>query len=696
MSKTQCMVASAAFACWAAASAGVCGASPAKITVDPKKVLGPVPRFVFGHNVEAADTQYIFSSKSNPIMGRTGDGLWDPKRRRAVPEVLAMSKEIGAAMLRYPGGCLTHNFDWKKAVGPPAGRPNFTFGVDELLAWCRAAAAEPLMNVSAYVGGPKEAAELVEYLNAPADAKHPWAQKRARWGRPQPYGVKYFEMGNESDHGNHQVRPFRKHTPDDYAAWFNDCARRMRAVDANIRIGAHMGTGTGPDDPWNAAVLAKTKGLADFIIVHTYAVGLWDPQGANPIAKNADLLMRACLAAGEQTEAMLAKYRDAIRQHAGRDLPLAITEYNASFVQEKPIRYRFSFGAALFSADYVRILLKPQTNVLMANYWHLVNGYWGMLRGPRVPAAAPGQWKRMPAWYLFRLWGRHFGPRLVAVGVDSPTLAFEGCLRVRPARRGAAGAADAAFRITAKGGAGKGCTWAPTGPRSLTATLDDYDSETYHTLGTIEAKPGCTYRLSHDGRVVAGKLTGATLGVDLIDSRGWHATRSGCATQGVESAGQWRTFTSRLVTLGGCKALTAHLRLIAKAAAGVSGTFEVRNLRVERLRDHPPYAALTASASLSDDGETLYLVVFNKHHAEDVSARIDVADGSAAGARAWTVTAASLAATNLERIEVRETVSARPVPGAAANGFPYTFPARSMTAFEIARDARNAAPPRRP
>jgi alpha-N-arabinofuranosidase len=227
-----------------------------------------------------------------------------------VPEVLALSKEIGVAMLRYPGGCLVHNYDWKAAVGPLKDRPNFAFGVDEFIEWCRAAGAEPLMTVSAYVGGPAEAAELVEYLNAPADAQHPWAQKRAACGHAEPYGVRYFEMGNESDHGNHDVKPFRKHTPASYAEWFNDCAARMRAVDPSIRIGALMGTGTGPGDPWNRIVAAKTAGRADFIIVHTYVVNLWQPPTGSKLADNADLLMRACLAAGDQTEAMLAEYRE--------------------------------------------------------------------------------------------------------------------------------------------------------------------------------------------------------------------------------------------------------------------------------------------------------------------------------------------------------------------------------------------------
>ena len=40
---------------------------------------------------------------------------------------------------------------------------------------------------------PEEAAELVEFLNSPADDAHPWAKRRAELGHPAPYKVRYFE-----------------------------------------------------------------------------------------------------------------------------------------------------------------------------------------------------------------------------------------------------------------------------------------------------------------------------------------------------------------------------------------------------------------------------------------------------------------------------------------------------------------------
>ena len=42
---------------------------------------------------------------------------------------------------------------------------------------------------------PSDAGELVEYCNGAADT--PWGKRRADNGRPEPYGVKYWQLGNE-------------------------------------------------------------------------------------------------------------------------------------------------------------------------------------------------------------------------------------------------------------------------------------------------------------------------------------------------------------------------------------------------------------------------------------------------------------------------------------------------------------------
>ena len=649
-----------------------------EITVDAAKILGDVPPLVFGHNVEAADPQFIFGQQSNPTMGRTGDGLWNPGTRSPVPELVEVAREIGITMMRYPGGCLAHNFDWKKAVGPLEERPDFTFGLDEFVAYCRTIGAEPLVTTSAYVGGQQDMADLVEYLNAPADRDHPWARKRAECGHREPYGVVYFEMGNESDHGNHEVKPFRKHTPESYAEWVVESAKLMRAIDPKIRIGALMGTGTGPDDPWNSKVLRLCRDHIDYVIVHTYAVGLWRREP------------RAAMAAGEQFEAMLGEYRDLVRECTGRDLPLAITEYNAAYVQEKPKPFRFSLAAALFSAEYLRVLVKPETNVLMANYWHFVNGYWGMVRGPRVPGPEPARWKKMPAYWLYRLWGSHFASKpatagkLVETKVHGPRLEFEGCLHVRPAR---AGFTRGEVDFTPFPGSGRGYRWQATGDRSMVLEVEDFTGEAYPEFARAEVPPGRTAKLSFECRTTGEVDPTGKFGLGMIDARGWHATRSGLGVDDIQESRSWEKHGGAMVTLPDCPGMVLNWRLICKDVP-ITTKIEVRDVRVTLEPDFPPYAALTACASLSPasprDGRVLYLIVFNKHHAEDLTASVKIAGTEVASGRFWQVTGPSLAETNLGEERVRETESGTPVARIERGSFTHTFPKHSMTAFELA------------
>lgn len=690
------------------------------ITVHADRSRGPVNRLVFGHNLEAADSQYIFSAESNPVPGRTGDGIWNPQAQKPVPEVIELARAMGVPTLRYPGGCLTHNFDWKKAVGPVDSRPDYTFGINEYLEVCRVLGAEPVITVSAYVGGPTEAAELVEYLNAPAVEQHPWAMKRAEWGHPEPFGVTYFEMGNESDHGNHGDqfgRPLLKFSPQEYAAWFNACSVKMRAVDPTIKMCALMGTGGGPENPWNPVVLKGVKDTADLIVVHTYSVAMWTMGIADAPTRPDDLWMRACMASVDQFEVMLGKYRDLIKQCTGRAIPMVITEHNAMFVQDldDPKPYRFSYGPALFSADYLRVMLQPELNVKMAHYWQLLNGYWGMIRTVGNPAQ-PDECFTMPAYHVFKLWGDHLGSELVHVEAEGPRLEFEGVAHTAPARK-PSDAPTPDFTLTS--GAAEHCSWEAAGPRSATLTLDDFEGDSYPAFAQdIPVKGGGMYMLTCEART--SKEIGpddVVLGVSILDARGWEATRSGNAAEGAENTKEWARLACDFNAPADAEAVNLHWR-IRGATQPVSGTLEIRNVRIEPHKTYPPYATLTASASLSDDKDTLYLTVFNKHHAEPVAAQVNVHGFDIATARMWRVNGSSLTATNLDglidmytqaRIEagvpeekarseaeqelaeayggrdvfVRETVSSAAVEGVRPDGFVHTFPAHSMTAFEL-------------
>ncbi len=660
----------------------------ASISIDAKQILGPVNRKIFGHNIEAANGKNIFGPSDTPNTTRAADGFWNPDANAPVLQAVQFTRDIGASVLRYPGGCLAHGFNWKETIGPLQERPQWAFGLDEYLKLCAATRAEPLITVADYTGTPQDAADLVEYLNAPADGAHAWALKRAANGHAASYEVKYFEMGNETDHGNHDLLPRQKWTAAQYAAWFNECAAKMRAIDPKIKIGALMGTGTGPGDLWNPIVLSQTKGRADFIIVHTYVASVWAPGGL--ILQPRDQLMRACMASGEQTGTMLEQYRAKVRQFAGRDVPLAITEYNVGLVQEEPQPYRFAFGPALFSSDYQRILLQPNSNILMANYWHFLNGYWGAVQGPHLPGDKSA-WKRYPAYFLFRLWAQHFGDQLVAANVNTPRQAFEGLsTSVKPA----GGESYQPEAVGTNNLLGKQVP-APSDVKDSALSLQVLEGGVWRItarnlmgekyLGLLNVKApvvGQNYILRFQARSSEG-WKGTKLGLSLIDSRGWEVTQSGTAVEGAENSRGWTSFEGRFEAHSDSPGASLVWRILA-GTEPVSGTFDVRDVQVLplTLERFPAYALLTAAASRSSGGKKLFVMVFNKDAQKPISTTINLSNFRAKRARRWVVTGPDLASDNRKQELVREVESGVETP-LEKGALKWSFPPRSMTALEI-------------
>jgi len=641
------------------------GKARASILIDAGKITGEVNDLVFGQNIEASDGKDIHSAYHGYEPGRTGDGLWDPRSRSPVPEAAAFAKEAGIASLRYPGGCLVHGFDWHKAVGPLSGRPDFTFGIDEYIELCRSIGAEPLMTCADYVGKPQDLADLAEYCNATATKDPPWALKRKEWGHAEPYNVKYWEMGNESDHGNHDLKPSMKFSAESYSAWFNESVRLMKAVDPDIDVGMIAGTGTGPNDPWNRIVLEKCGGLSDFVVVHTYSVMMWLYE---PKAEEEPLALQAAIASVDQFEAMLGEYRGLIREMTGRDIPLAITEYNAMYVQEKPKPFRFSVAAALFSGDYIRALLDPGSNVLMAHYWQFINGYWGMIRG-----GGGSPYRKMAAFDVFRLWKAHAGKRVVKTETSSPSVEFDGWRSIRPARLGNS---RELLPLKLRNSKGRGYGIAASGDRSLIAELKSYRGESYPNLSVVPVEGGRVVALSFESRTTGELPPDARLGIDLVDSRGWDKTKSGFTIDSLSGDRDWTRHKGGMTFLPDCGGVVVNLRLISKEP--IDAKVEIRDLKVTLEEDAPPYPALSSFASLSDDGKKLYLVVFNRSHESAITADVELA-----GRKMKLVSVEGLNAQAMDSFSWNKTAQI-PVALRSASAFAYSFPKLSMTAFEIA------------
>ncbi len=76
------------------------------------------------------------------------------------------------------------------------GLPEYNhFGTDEFIRLERLIGAEPQISVNAGSDEADEAASWVEYCNGAIITKY--GSMRAANGHPQPYNVKFWEIGNE-------------------------------------------------------------------------------------------------------------------------------------------------------------------------------------------------------------------------------------------------------------------------------------------------------------------------------------------------------------------------------------------------------------------------------------------------------------------------------------------------------------------
>jgi len=666
----------------------------ANITVNASQILAPVNRLVFGQNVEAADNARIFSSDTTDMsLIQRADGFWDPSMGTPVSEVVNQSKAVGTSMLRYPGGCLVHNFDWRKTVGPDAKAQGWLFGVDEYMTLCRAIGAVPLITVSDYVlpadQMPENAAQLVEYLNSPADAAHPWAMKRMEWGHAAPYNVVWFELGNESMHGNHRVLPHRQYTGEQYAAYVNATAAAMRKVDPRIKLGIVMvpGPGNDADSNWNQTVLRLAGASADFVIIHMYA-----PQhiGVNTPEK---VRTESMMIAPQHVEERLGRYRQMIRHQLGHDLPLAITEFNGG-LDDFGSPDRFTYADALECADLLRVFLKPESNVAMANYWQFVNGYFGMLR-TTMSSSSGKPLSEEPVFLLYELWVHHIGSMLVKVEVQSPQADFPGAGSEQAAKGHVTEPRREIQAIDLKEYSSlAGTLW----PRLLNVNIQHQDSDwtihlqnlsrsIYPTLARIprpDVGPGDQVEFSVRFDATFTPDPGSTIapmGIGLMDSRGWNQTHSGIGVDGITP--DWKHFDATYRLDQQTPNVDVTARLMAEGR-NISGTLQVHHLTVSDfvVAHGPAYPLLTSSASTSSDGDKLYLIVFNKSASESISTQIHLVGFKAANAQYWEVNGPGLESTN----GVSETVRNAAFPLAGPATAAHVFPAHSMTAIEFSKD----------
>ncbi|MFG0248255.1 MAG: alpha-L-arabinofuranosidase [Phycisphaeraceae bacterium JB051] len=672
-----------------------------QITVDASQTLGPVNRRIFGQCIKGADNYGIFSAKSPDLnVLKYGNGVWDPATRQPQPQILEQFKRMRPGTLRYPGGLAVHGYDWKKFVGPVEERGDMQFGLEAYLTICRQVDAQPQIVVSEYTGTPADAADLVAYLNLPVESDNPWAKLRAAMGHAKPHGVKVFEIGNESwvDWRKNVVSQLRQ--PYEAGLHAREIILAMKAVDPTIQTGVPVKEGT--HDAWTRQYLRGVGDAADFLIFHVYTVRLG---GNAPMPPEVDqLATQAAVASNQQAMAMIQDVKQISRDVLGKVLPIAITEYNASYVQRgKPkVKYRLSLAAGLFCADNIANMLKPDSGVFLANYWMLLNNYWAPLWSDLRTGEIRDKYAPV---HFFELWGEQFGDVLVRNKVDCPTQSFAGFNRAKPAMgdRHQPPRQLAPINLLELGQqralpTDKGFEQLASDATGIKIKLNQFTGQQYPEFMVVPhvqmprdyqpGRPGLMYRATFEARwTLESDSPPITLGLGMMDLRGWTKSGSAVGLDVLQNATQFTTFTLDYMPRPDTTGLVVLLRLLGGQAA-VSGTLEIRNLTVEPWQNEtfPEYPLLTSTSSLSADGKTLYVMVINKSADRDLTTTVNLKNFVANKASYFEVNGKAMNAMNTSDEDfVGRTHNGTTLPLHKEGKLQHTFPAHSMTCLKLER-----------
>lgn len=159
---------------------------------------------------------------------------WDGGQSVFRADIVRNLKEYSPDFLRFPGGCIVHGvngetmYHWKKTIGPIENRPGQWskwephyrtdgIGYHEFYELCEYIGADamyviptgmictgwvretspwnfeqPEVDLDAYI---QDALDAIEYAIGGTDTK--WGAERAKNGHPEPFPLKYIEIGNE-------------------------------------------------------------------------------------------------------------------------------------------------------------------------------------------------------------------------------------------------------------------------------------------------------------------------------------------------------------------------------------------------------------------------------------------------------------------------------------------------------------------
>jgi len=337
---------------------------PAVIKIDLDRKIGAIDPNIYGSFLESPKR-----------------GLYEPSTKFADEngfrkDLIELIKELNVPVVRWPGGNFVSGYNWEDGIGPKELRPvrldlawnrleTNEMGTDEYVKFCKLIGAENFVCINAGTGTLDDARYWVEYCNYPKGTYY--SDLRRKYGNEEPYKVKYWALGNETD-GPWQLGQKNK---EDYVKFALEAAKLMQLVDKDIKLVASGASNyplvTADYDPkdgwidWNDYILDRMVGTIDYISVHRYATqalrGLKDQGFANQMSLGLEIDQKI-----EITQGLIEK--SMTKSGSKRQIYISFDEYSARGT---------NLSGTLMLAQHLNSFIRHADIVKMANLTFLTS-----------------------------------------------------------------------------------------------------------------------------------------------------------------------------------------------------------------------------------------------------------------------------------------------------------------------------------
>ena len=364
-------------------------AGSATIRIDVDHVIDQIDPHIYGVFMEPIGFNRP-GLKFNTLYGP----LYDPKSPLADEhgfrkDMIDAARELQLTNMRWPGGNFTSSYDWRDGLGPKDQRPRRMelawgviepnqVGTDEWVQLNREIGTENVLCVNGGTGTIMDAAEWVQYCNAPAGSY--WPDKRAAYGHPDPYGIKLWCLGNEVD-GAPWIIAHKD--AEDYIKWALEAAKAMRRSSPGTPLQfVANGSSNYKDNldwvDWNWKVIKALSGVADYLSIHRY----WDNSDDYYV-----LLGQRAVDLDEKINSVAGQLRAVSAVTKKKPMYISIDEWAPPF--------RGGHLSTLALAEYFNAFIRHADMVKMTNYTALTSI---LARDPKTDATY-----KSPLFYAFKL-----------------------------------------------------------------------------------------------------------------------------------------------------------------------------------------------------------------------------------------------------------------------------------------------------